>query len=216
MTEMIMEYFQPALLLQSSLLILIVLYWIVAICGVIGLDAFDIEFDIDLDVDADVGGFSFSGNILRPFLEFFYVGEVPIMILLSFFGLSWWLISITVVRALPEDWGSGLTFAMMIPAAVGSLLICKVILYPIHPWLGGVGVQSIDTTPIELIGIKGIVNTSEVTDSFGRVLIYREDSDLIMDARCRPGDRLRSGDVVEIVDYDQEIKAVIIQPFAEK
>lgn len=214
MTAQLMEYFQPAMVVQSTLLILVVVYWLTVISGVIGLDVLDFDMDFDLDVDA--GSTSAVSKIWHWVAEALYLDDVPVVILLSIFSLSWWLISANVVRFFPEQWSVGLCLLGMIPTVLVSLLVCKVILYPIHPWLGGIGKQTLDTTPTELIGEKGIVDTSEVTDSFGRVLIEREDSDLVMDARCGRLDRMKSGDIVVIVGYDQKSKAVLVEPFAEK
>jgi len=214
MTDIIMGYFQPAMVVQTTLLILVVIYWLVVISGVLGMDVLDLDMDFDLDVDS--GSVTGAGKVWHWIAEALYLDDVPVVILVSIFSLSWWMISANVVRFFPEQWSVGMCLLGMIPTVLVSLLVCKVVLYPIHPWLGGIGKQTLDTTPTELIGARGVVDTSEVTDSFGRVLIEREDSDLVMDARCGHLDRMKSGDVVVIVGYDQKSKAVLVEPFAEK
>ena len=83
----------PANIGFTVLLLLIVLYWITVILGVLDVELFNIELpesDFETDADVDVGG----EGIFRPILNFFYIGEVPVMILVSIFIMSIWACTI--------------------------------------------------------------------------------------------------------------------------
>ena len=85
----------PVNLPASFLLGLVLLYWLMVILGVLGMDAFDLDLDADLDfdVEADVDG-HFEGSVFGKVLDFFHLGDVPIMIVVSFFVLNMWIITI--------------------------------------------------------------------------------------------------------------------------
>lgn len=99
MVEFITAAFAPVNVVFTVLLLLTGLYWVTVILGVLDINLFDIEVpdsgletaadvDVDGEIDMDAGG-----GFLRSFLHFFYVGEVPTMVLVSILVLSLWAFS---------------------------------------------------------------------------------------------------------------------------
>ena len=94
MLELLYVAFTPVNLFFTVLLLLVLVYWIMVILGALDVDFLDIDFDSDVDADADVDMDFQGGGFLRGILEFFYIGEVPVMVLVSVFSLSVWTISV--------------------------------------------------------------------------------------------------------------------------
>ena len=96
MLEVLQQAILPVNLVFTVLLAMTLVYWIMVILGALDFDFLDIDFDSDIDVDADVDAdMDFQGGgFLRGILEFFYIGEVPVMVLVSIFALSTWTISV--------------------------------------------------------------------------------------------------------------------------
>lgn len=117
----------------TIVLALCLVYWIFVILGAVGLDTFDIDLDADADVDVDLDGdfdAAGPGSILSGILEFLYLGEVPVMIVLSFFSLSFWMIAMMTVMYSPF---SGLITGLLIylPGLLITALATKILLAPI-------------------------------------------------------------------------------------
>lgn len=98
MVEFFTAAFSPVNVAFTVLLLLTGLYWITVILGVLDVDLFNIdlpdsglESDVDVDAGADVDAEGIG--VLRSILHFFYVGEVPTMLLISVLVLSLWTFS---------------------------------------------------------------------------------------------------------------------------
>ena len=100
MVELITAAFAPVNVVFTVLLLLTGLYWVTVILGVLDVNIFDVEVpdsgleaDADVDIDGEVG-LDGDASFLRSFLHFFYVGEVPTMVLASILVLSLWTFSV--------------------------------------------------------------------------------------------------------------------------
>ena len=115
MTEFLNEIVNYVNLPVTLLLCMILLYWLMIMLGVFGFDSFDFDFDADADVALDADGFgvdtstgtpeaastSFGGSttsgnegVFRAVFEYFYLGEVPIVIIGSFFIFYLWILTV--------------------------------------------------------------------------------------------------------------------------
>ena len=132
------ELFQAALsaenIIYTSLLALVILYWLSVIAGALDMNAFDVDIDIDadLDVDADVDGADGTSGWLAGALHFFNFGKMPTMVILSFVILFAWMINVLMNHYLG---GGSLVFALMLmlPNLFISLFLTKVITIPLIP-----------------------------------------------------------------------------------
>ncbi len=85
MIELMQLAFYPINMVFTMLLISIVVYWLTVILGVLDTDLFDMDLpdmDADADMDADVDA-NLDTGVAWGVLHWFYVGEVPIMMLLT-------------------------------------------------------------------------------------------------------------------------------------
>ena len=138
MAELIQSAFSPVNAVVTVLLILNVIYWITVILGLLDVDFLDIELDSglemdsDIDVDVDAAGEIDmelgDGSILRSVLHFFYIGEVPIMLLLSILILSMWILCMFGNHYFNPRGSFLLAMPVYAVSVVTSLLISRVLL----------------------------------------------------------------------------------------
>ncbi|MEN7551699.1 hypothetical protein AAG747_27535 [Rapidithrix thailandica] len=128
-----MEFLKYALesvnLPYTFLMILISLYWLATFIGILDLSSFDLDADADVDIDADTDVGVSGGSALSGVLHFFHIGEIPVMIIISFFALFAWVGSVLANYYLGNtSWG--IAALLSIPLCIGSLLITKVACMP--------------------------------------------------------------------------------------
>lgn len=188
----------PATVLVSF----IVLYWGLVILGAMDIDVLD--FDLDFDADADsVLGLGWVG------LRFLNVGEVPLMLWLSLFGLSWWTFALIVEADVPQDAWPPIVWALVRDVGV-ALVATKLLTQPLR----GRFEHKEPNTPQEMIGRECLVTTSEVTTTFGQAECKTEGAPLLLTIRVREG-VLHKGDLAVIDEYDLEEKLYYVSKRAE-
>jgi len=167
------------------------IYWLLVILGALDIDVLD--FDLDFDADADsILGFGWVG------MRFLNLGEVPLMLWLSLFGLSWWTFTLLVDQDMPQD--DWLPILLVIVRNIGiALVLTKLLTQPLR---GRFEHKEPNPTK-EMIGRTCLVTTSEVTETFGHAECQVEGAPLLLQVRSRAG-TLHKGDVAVIVDFDSE------------
>ncbi len=208
MIEFFQECFCTVNLPATGLLILVMLYWIFVIVGVVGIDAIDIDADFDVDADVD-GNFDAGSGIFRGILDLFYVGEVPVVIVLSIFALCNWTTSMIVNHYLNPDFSLMTATMYGVPMLIVSLVATKFLTMPLAPIFRNYDDKN--DTHNRYIGLIAKVTTSEVTDSFGQIEIKIDGPPLRINARTRPGERLGQGDAARIVQYNQSNDTFLVE-----
>ena len=193
MTEFLETSFSGTSLPASMLLSLVLVYWLFVIFGALDLDMFDIDLEIDADVDV-------SSVLSMGFvpLRFLNLGRVPLMLWMSIFGLSWWMLSMLLEPiSSPEDWK---LMAMFIGRDMGiAVIIVKIATNPLR---GKFDVKEPHKAE-KLIGGTCVMLTGEVTASAGQAEYETKGAPLKLNVRATDK-TLVKGDVGEIVDYDPE------------
>ena len=108
----------------TFLMLLIALFWLSTFIGFLDLGSFDVDVDLEADVDLDADAEITSVGGMSKLLHFFHVGEVPIMILLSFFFLFAWVGSVLTNYYL-ENSSWGIAALLALPILIGSLILTK-------------------------------------------------------------------------------------------
>ena len=140
MHELIQAAFAPNNIVYTTLLIVVLLYWMTVIIGALDISSFDIDFDMDadMDIDADIdadmdtdidGG---SGSWLFEAVQFFNFGKVPFMIIMSFVILFQWAISMLLSHYMGDD-SIWFALAMFLPMLFVSLVLTKIVTTPLVP-----------------------------------------------------------------------------------
>lgn len=210
MTPFILEIFQPVNLAASALMILTMLYWLMVIVGVAGMDVFDFDFDgdVDLDVDADMD-LDVSDSVLGVILTFLNVGKVPFMLVVSFFALVFWIATILTNHHLNPDLSLVTGALYTIPCILVGLLGAKIFSAPFAKLFASEGTTYENRE--RLIGIQAKVHSLTLDGQFGEIVVAQSGPPLIFNARNRTGQRLQKDDVVKIVGLDKEKDVCIVE-----
>ncbi len=205
-----MELFLEAIsfhnLAWTILLVLCVGYWLMVIVGLADMDFLDIDMDAHVDHDLDLDGDSDihkdisvdPDSWLHGFMKFFNMGEVPLMVILTIFALSGWVINVLLNYYLnPWDWG-WLAALYTLPAAIGGAIMSKIVTTPLigfYKKLGYKGEESID-----FLGRTGLVTVTVEENKLGQAEIMVNGDPMIVNVKSKKGVKLPKGSKVSIAD----------------
>ena len=206
--------FSGVMLPITVLTLLVLAYWLLVIFGIVGLELFDINFDVDYN--ADVGDAS-TGNTVGEatslgVLKFFHVGEVPIMILVSIFAFSLWMVTYVATVTFSEKYSGPLAILWIGPSLLISLGLTKAFLWPTSRLL-----KSFDGSKdaeVDLIGRTCIVTSTDVTAEFGQAEVKIDGPSIIIDVRGAKGDVFVKGDFARVVSQSKGNQTYLIRPIS--
>ena len=210
MIDFINETFQLVNLPATVLLLLCLLYWAMVIVGAIGVDAIDLDFDADVgDFDVDGGDFDSHAGGFSSFAEFMHLNHVPIVIVGSVFAIMFWAASFCSNHVLNPGGNSWIGLGLLSINAPVCLFLTRTL---IGPFAEGFKPKEVDKTRDNMIGLMGIVTTSEVTEIFGQVSIKRDGPEIAINARTVAGQpELGKGDAAKIIEYDYEKDTYLVE-----
>jgi hypothetical protein len=199
--------------IYSTLLGIVIIYWLVGMLGIIDLDlAPDADLDVDLDTDVTASAGALTGLLLT-----FGLTGVPFTLVISIVLLISWLISIYaqiyVFSLLDTVW---LYYLVGILSAVVvffiSLPITAIVIRPLRGMFNSVETANSD----HLVGRDGTVATGKVTASFGQAKVLNEGAEILLDVRCEPEHTLTMGDKVLLIEYCREKHSYIVAPLPKE
>jgi hypothetical protein len=186
----------------TLLLALVVAYWMFVIIGALDLDLF--HFDLHLDVDVD-GHESFADWGMVG-LKWFNLGDVPLMVWVTAFGLPMWLASVILDRNLSEPTTQQIVTAVLRNAGIG-LVAAKILTAPLKGKL-----KHVEPNPAaDLVGRTCVIMTGEATPTFGQAQIDTTDGAPLTLTVRTTGGSLAKGMRAEIVDYAPELHVYYVR-----
>ena len=229
------EFFQECVnyvnLPATTLMIMVLLYWLMVMVGVFGMDAFDFDVDVDADVDFDAdlgtdihsgvdsapatsigGGSSTTGNdgVFKQVFDFFYLGEVPIVIIATFFVLFFWIATFVTNHYFNADQQLVPVLLWLLPNLIVSLLLTRITMIPFAIIFKKPPPEN--KTREELYGLVGTVTSSEVTETYGQIeLRIGDEPEMKFNVVSRPGQKLAKGDAAKIVSYDHKDGTFLVE-----
>ena len=181
----------------TVLLILSLLYWIVAVLGMVDIDLLDMDYDGDIDAaDSSAAQSGIAGLLLK-----FGLSGVPLTIIITFIALFGWLISYYstyfLIPLVP-------TTLFKFIASVGILLgtfyfatmMTAIVIRPIRKIFEKL---EIDETK-HVIGQTAIVRSSEVTSETGEAILNDGGAGLLLNVRANKDERFIKNDEVVIIE----------------
>lgn len=183
-------------------LVICLLYWLVAVLGLIDLDVLD--FDIP-DPDGQLGvnqtDLSTPDMLAGLMLKLGLYG-VPVTIMVSFIALFGWFICYFVVHFLFGYLPEGvLRYLVGLPVLVVTLYVAAWLtafaIRPIRPLFK----KASQNTLTEVLGQTAIVRTSKVNNRFGEVFLADGGAGLIFKARSTGDEVFNKGDRVVLLEY---------------
>lgn len=172
---------------------LCLLYWLSVILGVMDFDFLDFDLDFEIGTEgASILDFGFIG------LRFLNIGEVPVMLWLSLFSLSMWMLSINFDSKVEIN-----TLLDYLPLALRnmgvSLVVTKLITQPFKGYFKFTPPNEIET----LLGQACHVTSSTVTERFGQAELETEGAPLKLHIRSED-ETIQKGDLVRLTNYNTE------------
>jgi hypothetical protein len=211
MLELLYVAFTPVNLFFTVLLLLVLVYWIMVILGALDVDFLDIDFDSDVDADADVDMDFQGGGFLRGIMEFFYVGEVPVMVLVSLFSLSAWTISVLGNYYLnPSS-----SLILLLPILAGNLFVSCILVK-----ITGVPLKKVfrsleedPNAPRDVMGRICIIVTTEVTsERMGQGEAAGKGAPILLNVIAEGDHVFHKGDEAVIVEKNKETGVYKLAP----
>lgn len=213
MIEIIDFALSPANVIITALLILMIVYWLVVLIGFIDLDMFDFDVDIDadadMDVDTDLDGDGIQVGWLNHVLYFFNLGQVPLMIFLTFLILPAWTITMIVTSEL----GISSFFVgvlVMTGALFVSLFIAKFCTMPFVKLFGKMDAEEEDEI---IIGKVCTVTISTREDKVGQGHVETNGAPHLLNIRAVPGAELRAGEQGLVIEHLKNENTYLIEPY---
>lgn len=211
MQEIIVAAFSPVNVVLTVLLILVVLYWLMVIFGAMDLDFLDIDFDndvdMDFDADAEIDG---DAGFLRGVLEFFYIGEVPVMILFSILILSMWAVSMIVNHVLNPAGSVLLGLPIFCVNLVVSIMICRVFAMPFRKVFSALN-KDVNASG-DVMGRICIVTTTQVSKKMGQAEMPSRGAPVLLNVMAEGDNVLNKGDEAVVIGRNSEDGVYIIAP----
>ncbi len=206
--EFITLCFSLPVLPFTVLLIVVFLYWTLVIVGALAPDSLHIDVDGDLhadihaDVHADAGHMDVGGSALMGALKFVNVGEVPLMVVASFFIFTLWACTLISNHYLGATLGAFVSIIMLVPNVIVSALVAKVVTTPFKFMFKHINAGI--AAPAKIVGNTCIVKTPEVDDTSGQAEMKTDSSPLLLNVRTKPGETLAKGDEALVVAHDPQ------------
>jgi len=210
MQELLDASIQGANIIPTAMLIFILIYWIVVILGVIDLDMFDIDVDVDADVDGPEIDADVSVGWLNSVLAFFNLGQIPLMIFLSFLVLPMWIISVQINHLLGNS-NLLLGIALLIPNLLVSLFIAKFLTMPFVKLFSKMSDEGETTTT--MIGKICRVILPLNSESVGQVEVNVEGSNYRISAKTVDNKKMQKGAEGLVIEYHENGKYYVVEPY---
>jgi hypothetical protein len=195
MNELLNESFKNSNLPVTILLLLVLFYWVINLVGIFDLDMLsgDAELDkghIETETDSD----SFLGKT-------FDFGDLPIAIVISFFVLFFWMITILTNYYLGN---SSLFFALIIyiPAIIGSFMVTRIITIPLAKIYSMLKLNTEEAESVsDYTGAVCKVFVEATSESNGQGEINRNGDPIRVNIRTYPGKQMLKGSSALLIEY---------------
>ncbi|MCW8877038.1 MAG: DUF1449 family protein [Kangiellaceae bacterium] len=186
--------------IYTTINLVIIGIWFFMALGLFDIEVFDV--DVDIEIDADAG--SLSG--VTGFLATLGLTGVPIFIVLTIIFFSSWIVSYFAVKY-GLFWNNSEIIRYLVGTGimVGSFLISiPVTAQAVKPLRKFFAKLNNTTTAKSLKGKQATVRTSKVNSSFGEAECVNDGASLVLKIRADEKYELTKGDLVRIIEVDQE------------
>ncbi len=188
----------------TFLLIIVLLYWLMALVGIVDIEMFDADIEIETDFETEVSinpdAEGLSG--LAGFMLNWGLTGVPITVVLSLLIVTSWLIcylaTSLILAHIPVD---------IVRYAIGAalLFVCFALSIPItaltiRPFKGFF-IAHTAVKKSTLIGQECEVTTGKVNEEFGQATLEDGEAGMILSIRAPASKEIKKGDKVILIEY---------------
>lgn len=190
-------------IIPTTLLGLVVLYWLTVIIGAIDIDFFG--FDVDVESD----------TITSPFhgiLAFLNVADLPFMLVFSIIILIFWTISM-LMYLLPIETGGLINGILLVPGFLASIIVTKFVTSPMKKLFSGV--YKTDDKEGKIEGKLCTLLCGLTYGRLGQAEVERCGAPIIINVKVSEGESLEKGDRAIVIEKDSNKNFYIIKKFEE-
>ena len=187
---------EPALQPAGLVIAILAVYWSLVMFGAIDLEFLDWNFELSLEGDS--GALDFGTVPLR----FLNLGTIPVMLWMTVFGFSAWMLSLLIHYIWAPDQADGVVVAEAFGLAV---LATKIATNPFRSVFEIVE----PNRPETLVGQTCTISTLTATSLSGEAHFTSEGAPLILSVRVSDGD-LSKGQTAKIIDYNLSDNTYIV------
>lgn len=200
--------------IASVLLIVIILYWLFALIGGLGMEDLDLgidfshDVDISADIDHDVQIDTDGGGAFLQALQFLNLGKVPFMIVFTVFILLLWISTLVATHFLDiSAWGYWSAF-LLIPMIIVSLFATGWITRPLAHFFQQIGYNG--EKPIDFFGCAGKMLSTIEGNKIGTAEFLIGKNPMKLNVKSMQGEVLRYGDNVIIARTPEDGKIYLV------
>lgn len=191
--------------IYTTLLVVVVGYWLLALTGTFDLDAFDVGVDIDFEVDVD-GDVSEIGRVAGLLTTLGLTG-VPITIVISLLFLNAWIICYFASLLMPTLPQIIVLIQLLISIGIAiasfmvSILTTAIMIKPLKGLF-----RKINQAPKSksLLGSTCRIRSSRADHDFGEAECFHEGASLIVKVRTAGDLTFSTGDSVVLIQHNNE------------
>ncbi|UOQ77647.1 DUF1449 family protein [Hymenobacter sp. 5516J-16] len=214
MTDLFHAAILPANLLPTALLVFVLLYWLTVITGL--LDFKSLDLDVHHHPELHHTHFHAPEGMgvswLNHALAFFNLGRVPLMVFVAFVALPLWVGSILLNYYLGNSsWQLGLL--LLLPLLLAALLVAKVLTTPfVHVFAAFEKDHHDGTRPL---GKVCTILLPASQQHLGQASVaVPNGAPLMLNVRAADATtELRKGDSALVIDYDEQRRCYVIEPY---
>ncbi|GAB5524013.1 MAG: hypothetical protein Roseis2KO_18850 [Roseivirga sp.] len=210
MQELLDASIQGANIIPTAILIFVLIYWLVVIIGVIDLDMFDIDLDVDVDVDGPEVDANVSVGWLNSVLAYFNLGQIPLMIFVSFLALPMWIISVQLNHLIGNT-SLLLGIVFLIPNLLVSLFVAKFLTMPFVKLFSKMTEEG--ETTMTIIGKICRIVLPLNSNTVGQAEVKVEGSSYLISAKTVEGKVMQKGEEGLVIEYHEDGKYYVVEPY---
>ncbi|MEQ9442520.1 MAG: DUF1449 family protein [Cyclobacteriaceae bacterium] len=196
-------------LIPTLLLAFVLIYWLVVLLGAIDIDSLDVDLDLDtdVDVDADVDG-HLSGAGFDGVLAFFNLGQIPLMVFLSFWILPVWVLSVLGNHYLGNS-SFLIGLLVLLPSLVAGLFIAKFLTTPLVKVFAGLNQEANETVIGKICTITSQASNLKV----GQARVQTSGAPLLLNVKTYEGITLDRGETGMVIEQQEGRNIYFIEPY---
>ncbi len=188
--ELLKYAFNGANIIPTVLLILVLLYWIVAIIGVL-----DLEF-----LDFDLEGMDGAGPFFSLSL-FLNIGKVPFGLVISLLVINFWMLSM-FVYLLPIKATGPLSLLVLVLPLIVSFFVTKLELIPLRMFFKNANMDSEKES--QVLGAYCELMCELATGRLGQARIKRNGASIVINVKVEGDQVFEKGEIGIVTSKDQE------------
>lgn len=197
--------------IYTTLLAVVLVYWLLAIVGIVDFESGGLDLDLDTHADGDIDDI----GVIASYAVALGLNGVPFSVVVSLLVLIGWMLScLAGMWLLPLVPTLVLKILAGTAVLLGSLAVAIPITARIIRPMRGLFVTHTAVSNAALVGQICRVLTRSVDERFGRAQIERRGASLNIRVWARTPNALTKGSAARIVEYDEAGARYLIEPEA--